>query len=90
MALWCDVDFEAGNLSELTMVDAESDITASAAAALAGTNYGMELLVDNTTAMYGYILTGSSKLDGGDQESSKYDPTNGFGYSFFKFFDTFG
>ncbi len=59
MATLYDIDMEAGNLSEWTATTTDGgDLSASAPAALAGTNYGMAALIDDTTAIYGsYTIT---------------------------------
>lgn len=59
MATLYDIDMEAGNLTEWSSTTTDGgDLSAAAAAALAGTNYGMSALVDDTTAIYGsYTIT---------------------------------
>lgn len=56
MTTLVDIDFEAGDLAEFTSTVTDSgDLSAHADAALAGTNYGMKLVLDDTTAIYGII-----------------------------------
>lgn len=49
-----NITHEAGNLSEYssTVIDG-GDLSAAAAAALAGTGYGLQCVIDDTTAIYG-------------------------------------
>jgi hypothetical protein len=55
MAVIIDIDHETGDLSEYTAtVEDSGDLSAQAGAALAGTNYGLQLVIDDTTAIYGY------------------------------------
>lgn len=54
MAVIVDIDHEAGDLTEYTSTVTDSgDLSAAAAAALAGTGYGLQVVIDDTTAIYG-------------------------------------
>lgn len=54
MAIILDIDHEAGNTSEY--YDTSGKISVVAAAALAGTNYGLKAIVDDTTVDYAAVF----------------------------------
>jgi hypothetical protein len=66
MADIIDIDHEGGDLSEYdSTVDVDGDMSAHADAALASTNFGMKLVIDDTNTMYGQITqvdTGTAKI----------------------------
>jgi hypothetical protein len=54
MSVIIDYDHESGDLSEYGFTVTDSgDLSVQVAAALAGTGYGMQLVIDDTTAIYG-------------------------------------
>jgi len=54
MTTLLDIDLESGDLSEFDATATDSgDLSADAAAALAGTNYGLKCVIDDTNAIYG-------------------------------------
>ena len=58
MAVIVDIDHNAGNLNEYdSTVTDEGDLSAHADAALAGTTYGLQCVIDDTTTIYGAITT---------------------------------
>jgi len=62
MSIVIDIDHEANNLSEYdsTVIDG-GDLSASAAAALGGTGYGLSVVMDDTVSIYGVAaLTAAS------------------------------
>lgn len=61
MGVIIDIDIEAGNLDEFNSTSTdEGDLSAHADAALAGTNYGMKLVINDATAIYGQITQGDT------------------------------
>jgi hypothetical protein len=57
-----DIDHEAGNLAEWDATTTDGgDMSCTAAAALAGTNYGAQFHVDDTNAIYGSAWLASAK-----------------------------
>jgi hypothetical protein len=65
MAVVADIDLESGDLSEFsgTVTDG-GDLSVTQAAALAGSEYGLQCVIDDTTAVYGYVLLGSPNTSG--------------------------
>ncbi len=60
MAIIIDIDHEGGDLTEYTStVEDSGDLSAHADAALAGTDYGLKLVIDDTTGIYGLVSFGS-------------------------------
>lgn len=57
MSVIANVDFETNNLNVFTggTSDADGDMTIQAAAALCGTNYGLQVVIDDTNAAYGSV-----------------------------------
>lgn len=60
MAEIANIGFETGDLSQFdsTVIDG-GDLSVSAGAALAGSSYGMQAVIDDTTAIYGQANIGS-------------------------------
>ena len=64
MAVIFDIDHEAGNLSEYNSTVTDSgDLSAHADAALAGTGYGLNCLIDGTGSIYGQLTLSSTYTD---------------------------
>jgi hypothetical protein len=54
MSVVATIDFSTGDLTQFTTTVTDGgEISAAAGAALAGTNYGMSVLIDDTTAAFG-------------------------------------
>jgi hypothetical protein len=53
-AVIIDIDHETGDLTQYTsVVNPDGDLSVAAEAALADTNYGLRIFIDDTTAIYG-------------------------------------
>jgi len=64
MSVIVDIDHEIGDLTEYTSTVTDGgDLSVAAAAALAGTVYGLNVLIDDTTAIYG-IKSGLNDTSG--------------------------
>jgi len=56
LSIIIDIDHEGGDLTEYTSTSTDSgDLSVAAGAALAGTNYGLSLVIDDATGIYGII-----------------------------------
>lgn len=72
-----DIDHEGGTLGEYTSTVTDSgDLSVTAAAKLAGTNYGLSCLVDDTTSIYGFYDLGSPNTTGVIRLRIYLDPNN--------------
>jgi hypothetical protein len=76
MAIIIDIDHEANDLSEYTTTVTDSgDLSAAADAALAGTSYGLSVLIDDNTAIYGqYALSSPYSTTGITRVRVYFDP----------------
>jgi hypothetical protein len=75
MSVIIDIDFEGGDLSEWTStVNPNGDLTADAAAALAGSSFGMAVNMDDTTAEYGQYQLGTDDTSGIARIRFYFDP----------------
>jgi hypothetical protein len=72
-------DHEEGDLTDYdSTVTDDGDLSATAAAALNGTNYGLSVLIDDTTSIYGRInLTASDYTATGKMSIDLYVDPNG-------------
>ena len=62
MSVVATVRFESNDFSELTGQSTDGgDFSVASAAALAGTQYGGQFVVDDTNAMYGYVQLAANK-----------------------------
>lgn len=65
MSVIVDIDLEAGNLTEFTSTSTNGGkMSAAAGAALAGTSYGLQFVISNTTTMYGMVDLAPSDTSG--------------------------
>jgi len=65
MTVIIDIDHEGGNLGEYTStVEDSGDLSVQSGAALAGTSYGLQLIIDDTVAIYGEYDLGTSNTSG--------------------------
>lgn len=65
MAVIIDIDHESGDLTEYTSTVTDSgDLSVAAGAALAGSSYGLQCVIDDTTAIYGQFRLGSENTSG--------------------------
>lgn len=72
-----DIDHDAGNLDEYTSLTGSEDLAATTGAAMAGTDYGLQVTVDDTDPSYGLYNTGVSDTSGVVAARIYLDP-NGF------------
>lgn len=72
-----DIDHEAGNLSEWTSLsDAGGDLSASNAAALAGSSFGMACRINGTDSFYAEYQLGASNTSGVVRVRFYFDPNS--------------
>lgn len=77
MTVIIDIDHEAGDLSEWSStVNDGGDLSAAVGAALAGSSYGMEVLIDDTTAIYGIYTLGTDDTSGVVRIRFYFDPNS--------------
>lgn len=61
----CNIDHETGDLSQYTSIfDSVGDLSASIDAKLAGSNYGLKVILDDTTVIYGEYALISASVSG--------------------------
>jgi len=72
-----DIDLETGDLSEFTTTVTDGgNMSVSAGAALAGTNYGLQFLVNDTNSMYGQFDLVSASTTGIARARFYLDPNS--------------
>lgn len=78
MAIIIDIDHEGGNLNEYTStVDPDGDeLNATVGAALAGTDYGLAVTIDDTDAVYGVYTLGTANISGVVRARFYIDPNS--------------
>lgn len=65
MAVVAEIDLESGDLSEFSATVTDGgDLSVTQAAALAGSDYGLQVTIDDTTSIYGYVNLGAPNTSG--------------------------
>lgn len=75
MSIIADLDFEVGDLSEYSSTSGAGQ-SAQAAAAMAGTNYGHQIIISSTTARYGQFTLGTADTSGKFRIRYYFDPNS--------------